>query len=64
MTIWRMRIAYWITKATGTHSEYVLVILIAFPRKQWLHERRSIRTLNVLLFTGRNVFTARYEQNL
>ena len=27
--IQRMRIAYWITKATSTHSEYV--ILIAFP---------------------------------
>ena len=33
-TIWRMRIAYWITRATETHSEYV--ILIAFPRQQWL----------------------------
>jgi hypothetical protein len=28
--IQRMRLACWITKATGTHSEYV--ILIAFPR--------------------------------
>ena len=37
MTIWRMRIACWISKATDTHSEYV--ILIAFPRLQWLHER-------------------------
>ena len=39
----RMRIACWITKATDTHSEYV--ILIAFPRQQWLRER----TLPVLL---------------
>ena len=30
MTIWRMRNAWWIIKATGTHSEYV--IFIAFPR--------------------------------
>ena len=30
MTIWCMHVAYWITKATNTHSEYV--ILIAFPR--------------------------------
>jgi len=37
MTIWRKRIACWITKATNTHSEYV--ILIAFPRQQWLRER-------------------------
>ena len=29
MAIWPMRIASWITKATNTHSEYV--ILIAFP---------------------------------
>jgi len=33
----RMRIACWITKATGTHSEHV--ILIAFPQQQWLRER-------------------------
>jgi hypothetical protein len=36
MTIWRMRIACWIPKATKTHSYYV--ILIAFPqRRQLLH---------------------------
>ena len=29
MTIWRMRIVRWITEATYTHSEYV--ILIYFP---------------------------------
>jgi hypothetical protein len=29
MTIWFMHIVCWITKATNTHSEYV--ILIAFP---------------------------------
>ena len=40
MTIWRMRIACWIPKATNTHSEYALVI--AFPLQQWLHERDSI----------------------
>ena len=39
MTIWRMRIACRITKATNTHREYV--ILIAFPRKQWYRERAS-----------------------
>ena len=37
MTIRRMCIAYWITKATSTHWEYV--ILIAFPLQQWLYER-------------------------
>ena len=33
----RMRFAWWITKATDTHTEYV--ILIAFPRQKWLRER-------------------------
>jgi hypothetical protein len=41
----RMRIACRITKATDTHSEYV--ILIAFPRQQWLHEHASILCLYV-----------------
>ena len=39
-TIWRMRIAWCIPKATNTHSQYV--ILIAFPLQQWLHERVSL----------------------
>jgi len=29
-TIWRMRIAYWIPKATNTQSAYARVLLIAF----------------------------------
>jgi hypothetical protein len=51
MTIWRTRIACWITEATDTHthththSEYV--ILIAFPRQQWLQERASLLRLYV-----------------
>ena len=36
MTIWRKRIACWITKATNSHS--VCVILIALPLQQWLQE--------------------------
>ena len=40
MTMWRMRTARWITKATDTHSEYV--VLTAFPLQQWLHERASM----------------------
>jgi hypothetical protein len=35
--IWHMCIACWITKATNTHSKYV--ILIAFPLWQELHKR-------------------------
>jgi hypothetical protein len=40
VTIWRMRTACWIPKATNTHSEYV--ILIAFPLQQWLNGRASM----------------------
>jgi hypothetical protein len=40
LTIERMRIAYWITKATNIHSEYV--VLIVFPLQQWLHERAPL----------------------
>ena len=40
MTIWRMRIACLITKATNTHLEYV--ILTTFPLQQLLHECTSM----------------------
>ena len=40
VTIWRMRVACWIPRATDTRSEYV--ILVAFPLQQWLHERSSL----------------------
>jgi hypothetical protein len=40
VTIWRMRIAYWIPKATNTLSEHV--ILIGFPLQQSLHELTSV----------------------
>jgi hypothetical protein len=43
--ILRMRFACWITKATDTHSEYLM--LIAFPRLQWLSERASLLRLCV-----------------
>ena len=45
MTIWRMRIACWIPKATDIHSEYI--ILIAFLRQQCLHERASMLRLYI-----------------
>ena len=53
MTIQRMLIAYWIPKATDTHSKYV--IFIAFPSQQWLQERVSmlrlyLHCLSLLLF--------------
>jgi hypothetical protein len=40
MTIWRIRIARYVPKATNTHSQYV--ILIAFQQQQWLHGRVSM----------------------
>ena len=40
MTVWRMRIAHWIPRATNTHLG--CVILIAFPLQQWLHESVSV----------------------
>jgi hypothetical protein len=51
----RMRFACWITKATDTHSQYV--ILIAFPRQQWLNNNvtlyvhcPSYLTLNLMVY--------------
>jgi hypothetical protein len=35
-----MRVVYWITKATDTHSEYVIGVLIT--RQKWLRERASM----------------------
>ena len=40
LEIWHKPIACWMIKATDTHSEYV--ILITFPRRQWLRERVSV----------------------
>jgi hypothetical protein len=37
MIILSIHVACWISKATDSHSEYV--ILISFPRQQWLRER-------------------------
>ena len=40
MTIWCVHIACWVTVATNTHSDYV--ILIAFPLHQWLYICSSV----------------------
>ena len=40
MTIWRMRFAYCIPKATATHTKYA--VLTAFRRQLCLHERPSM----------------------
>jgi len=40
MTIRRMRFAYWLTKTTDTHSEYLTIIV--FPQQQWFRESASM----------------------
>jgi hypothetical protein len=49
----RMRIANWIPMATDTNTEYVRIILIAFPLRQWLRERFPVlyySTMPVLFY--------------
>ena len=48
MTIWLMRIAWWIPTATNTQSEYV--ILSALPGKIWLDECASLLHIAGLVF--------------
>jgi len=45
--ILRMRSACWISKATDIHSPYVIGLLTAFLRQQWLRERASMLRLHV-----------------
>jgi hypothetical protein len=40
VTIWRIRIACWIPKATNTRT--CCVVLIVFPHQKWLYERVSM----------------------
>jgi hypothetical protein len=40
VTVWHVRIACSIAKATDTHLEWV--ILTAFPHQQWFHERAAM----------------------
>jgi hypothetical protein len=47
MTIWRIRIACWIPKATNTHSGSRM--LTAFPWQQWLPERAQCCVVRTLL---------------
>ena len=41
-----MWVACWISKATDTNSEYV--VLIAFPQQQWLRESAAILRYTLL----------------
>jgi len=45
--LWRMRFACCLTKATNTHSEYL--ILIALLLQQWLHESASVLSYNYIV---------------
>jgi len=60
MTIWRMRIACSIPKATNTHSKNV--ILIDFPPQRWLHKRASVLRYTyiacLVIFKGRTLSEA------
>jgi hypothetical protein len=59
MTIRRMRVACWISKATDIHSQYV--ILNAFPLQQWLCERSSIlRYTYIAIFFNPVIFANVY----
>ena len=48
MTIWRMRISYWIPRATNTHSQYVIFIFHCGNGCTNAPQRYVIRTLPVL----------------
>jgi len=37
---WRTLVVDWLTKATDTHSQYV--ILLALPLQKWLQERAKV----------------------
>jgi hypothetical protein len=51
----RMRFACWITKSTNTHL--ACVIIIAFTRQQWLHERASMLRLYVHCLSRRSLLS-------
>jgi hypothetical protein len=60
--IWHMCFACWVTKATDTHIEYL--ILVAFPRQQWLLEHVSMlcyTCIACLVFycTGREMWSVK-----
>ena len=51
MTIWRMRIACWIPKATNTHSEYVNIYCFSSAKmvaRTWLNMTLYVHCLSLL----------------
>jgi hypothetical protein len=60
MAVWRMRIACWVTEATGTLR--ICNTSCFFSHQQWLHERASVLYAHCLSFYNKDsVFTAKYE---
>ena len=45
MKIWRMHTAYWIPKATNTHSEYVILLFFCNNGNTNAHHCYIVRTL-------------------
>jgi hypothetical protein len=54
-TVQRMRFACWITKATGTHAEYV--IFISFILQKWLRERASVLRHTFIAYIVKHRYT-------
>jgi hypothetical protein len=66
-TIWRMRFTCWITRASDTHSGFVLIIY--FPWKHWLRERASVlhytyTYIDSLQFIRPNIYAPKCERSL
>jgi len=66
MTIWRIRFACWVPKATNKNSEYV--IPIGFPQQQLLHERAPMLLYTpiagLVLITNNNYFPSHNHHQL
>ena len=62
-TVWRIRIACWVTTATNTHS--VNVMFIAFPQQQWYHEYATMLryTYAAFCYTIRSIYNVSYGNN-
>ena len=56
MTIWRIRIECWITKATNTHTHRICNTY-NFPLQEWLHERAPTYIVGLVNF---NILTRCY----
>jgi hypothetical protein len=62
MTVWCMRIAYWILITTNKHSEYV--ILIAFPMQKLFNGRASTLRFHCMSFPIDRVTNGCVDQSI